>query len=584
VCKAGDRVVLWDAAQPGSLQQLPGSDARAQLSASALGDRLLVGRERELELWDVSSRIRTRAWPASSGVLTASTVSPDGRLVGSAERGGTVVVRDADRGGELARIEIGEAISSLAFSERADVLGVGGRLGSLRVWRWRETAPPQVLAGHDGTVLALSFSPTGKYLASGASDRTLRIWEVSRGAPLGDAHESTGAVAALAWSPSSRYLAYGARDKTLRLLDVTQREATLQLRGHDAEISALSFSADSRALASLSADVGLRWWSLVVPALPHQLDDPANVLSAAFTPSGELVSAGMGRHGVCLRRLPATPCETRLPTTLDQVRALAVSPGGNYLAVAGAGGPVLVWDVATRLPQHVWDVGKAELRALAFSSDSRWLAAGGTDARVRIWDLKRAKLHGTLDTAAAVHALAFRPNSDELIAAGRDGRVYFFDVTHLSGSGSFQAHGDWIFSVAFAGDGRTFVTGSGDRTLRVWRTASRAELLTLRGHTGRVLSVAVSTRESRVLSAGEDASVRVWSLDTGRQLASLRGHDGVVRTVQLSADETLAASGGDDGTIRVWPLARLNEPAARLLESAERRYRVRVSGMKLDFR
>jgi WD40 repeat protein len=156
-------------------------------------------------------------------------------------------------------------------------------------------------------------------------------------------------------------------------------------------------------------------------------------------------------------------------------------------------------------------------------------------------------------------------------------------VARLWSGGSFEAHRDWIFSVAFTGDGRAFVTASGDRTLRVWSSATRSPLLTLRGHEGRVLRVAVSAIERRVISAGEDASVRIWSLDSGRELALLKGHDGIVRDVQLSADESLVASGGDDGTIRLWPLGRLAEPGKSLLDSAERRYRVRVSGMKLDF-
>jgi WD40 repeat protein len=581
-CRAGARVTLWDARKPG-VKQITVAGPVTELALAQNGDRLLVMQAGELSLWDVPSATRSRSWPASAAGLSASAISRDARVVASADASGAVVMRDAELGQELARLAVGGAVSSLEFSERGDVLAVGGRLGSLRLWRWKEGAPPQALAGHDGTVLALAFSPTGKYLASGASDRTLRIWEVSRGAPLGNPHESAAAVSALSWSPSSRYLAYGSRDKRLRVLDVTQRGATLQLRGHDAEVSALRFSADSRALASVSSDVGLRWWSLVAPALPPQLNDPANVLSLALTPSSELFSAGLGKHGVCLRRLPGQACETRLPTDVDHVRALTVSPSGKLLVVAGTGGRLFVWDVATRLPLHVWDVEKAELRALAFSSDSRWLAAAGTDVRVRVWDMAQARLHGTFASPTPVHALAFRPGSDELVSVGRDGRVHFWSVERLWSGGSFEAHPDWIFGVAFTGDGRAFVTASGDRTLRVWSTATRSPLLALRGHEGRVLRVAVAGKERRVVSAGEDASVRIWSLDSGRELALLKGHDGVVRDVQLSADESLVASGGDDGTIRLWPLARLAEPGSSLLDSAERRYRVRVSGMKLDF-
>ncbi|HMJ13728.1 MAG TPA: WD40 repeat domain-containing serine/threonine-protein kinase, partial [Polyangiaceae bacterium] len=582
-CRARDGLALWAEERPGMLEHVTLGSAPVQLSSSRAGERLLVAHEAALALWDPDNKTEIRNFATQGAALTSAALAPNGRVAASADARGAIVVWDADTGRELNRLEAHETITSLAFSAQGDTLAAGARLGNLRIWRFRESKPARVLTGHEGTVLAVQFSPTGKYLASGASDRTLRIWETSTGAALGSAQESSGAVSALAWSPSSRYLAFASQDKALRLLDVTQRGAALQLRGHDSEISALGFSADSQRLAAVSSDLGLRWWSLAAPAVPFQLSESANVLSLAFAPSGELVSAGLGKYGVCLRRLPAPVCEARLPADIDQVRALAVSPNGKLLVVAGSGGRIFVWDVASRLPLHVFDAGRGELRSLAFSSDSRWLAAGGTDARVRVWDMARAEIHGTFDAASPVHSVVFRPGTGELVSAGRDGRVSFWDVAGRRATGSFEAHSDWIFSVAFSADGKWLVTGSADRRVNVWNAATRARQFSLVGHEGRVLSVAVSSK-GQIVSAGEDASVRIWSLGDGRELAVLEGHDGPVRSVRISPSAALVASGSDDGTLRLWSLARLAEPAGALLVRAEQRHHGRINGMKLDFR
>jgi WD40 repeat protein len=75
-----------------------------------------------------------------------------------------------------------------------------------------------------------------------------------------------------------------------------------------------------------------------------------------------------------------------------------------------------------------------------------------------------------------------------------------------------------VNSVALSGDGRTAVSGSEDRKVRVWDlVAGRCSAL-LEGHTGGVGSVALSGDGRTAVSASEDRTVRVWDLGTGRCL------------------------------------------------------------------
>jgi tetratricopeptide (TPR) repeat protein len=64
--------------------------------------------------------------------------------------------------------------------------------------------------------------------------------------------------------------------------------------------------------------------------------------------------------------------------------------------------------------------------------------------------------------------------------------------------------------VAFSPDGRRLASASNDQTVRVWDAATGKELLTLKGHTGRVFSVSFSPDGRRLASAGFDRTVRVW--------------------------------------------------------------------------
>ena len=63
-----------------------------------------------------------------------------------------------------------------------------------------------------------------------------------------------------------------------------------------------------------------------------------------------------------------------------------------------------------------------------------------------------------------------------------------------------------------------------------------SDLLTLKGHTDRVTSVAYSPDGKRLASGSGDKTVKVWDLQTGQELLTFKGHTGGVWTVAFSPD------------------------------------------------
>jgi len=81
---------------------------------------------------------------------------------------------------------------------------------------------------------------------------------------------------------------------------------------------------------------------------------------------------------------------------------------------------------------------------------------------------------------------------------------------------------------------------------------STAERAVLYGHDGRIMSVMESPNGRRIVSGSCDRTVRVWDAETGAELAVLRGHEGDVLLVAFSPDGRRIVSGSADGTIRSW--------------------------------
>jgi WD40 repeat protein len=99
-----------------------------------------------------------------------------------------------------------------------------------------------------------------------------------------------------------------------------------------------------------------------------------------------------------------------------------------------------------------------------------------------------------------------------------------------------QGHDDFVFSVAFSPDGSKIVSGSRDKTIRVWDASTGVEMLPhLQGHRSGVTSVAFSPNGSKIVSGSYDRTIRVWDASTGvEMLTPLQGHDSDINSVAFS--------------------------------------------------
>jgi len=118
----------------------------------------------------------------------------------------------------------------------------------------------------------------------------------------------------------------------------------------------------------------------------------------------------------------------------------------------------------------------------------------------------------------------------------------------------FEGHGGSVTCVAVLPDGRCALTGSEDKTLRLWNIDSGAALRALEGHEGSVTCVAVLADGRHALSGSEDNTLRLWDIESGGQLRRFEGHEGPVTSVAVLPDGRRALSGSKDNTLRLWDI------------------------------
>ena len=144
------------------------------------------------------------------------------------------------------------------------------------------------------------------------------------------------------------------------------------------------------------------------------------------------------------------------------------------------------------------------------------------------------------------------------MSGSNDRSVRVWDVSKGVELRVLEGHTRLVYSVAFSSNDMQIVSGSMDGSVRVWDVSTGVELKVLKGHTRSVNSVAFSSDGTQIVSGSNDNSVRVWDASTGVELKELKGHTGKVNSVAFSNDGTKVVSGSDDNSVRVWDVSMID--------------------------
>lgn len=474
----------------------------------------------------------------------------------------------------------GAPVLSLAMSPdgryAAGSYGIWGidQVEPVRVWDTESNKLLWELNGHSGCVHSVNFSPDGSCLISsaavwGSADHKkgrrggVKVWNLADGTPR-LALDNVSAVASC-YLPDGKSILVGTDTGEIIQYDSNTGEKIRRFIGHSRSILDLAMNSQGDYFASTAKDFSLRLWNLKTGQLMNNLKLSVDPFQVDWSPNGKQLVVG-GWSG---EFLSYEVSNTSLRALGIQIRKglpiVKYSPDGQYLVTAVFGEGADLKDTQRTEVLQRFHGHNGNIRAVAFDGAGSKLATGGSDGCIQVWDLTKPERSITKASTngPSVAAIASNPARPEIAIALKNNehrgdsvkqlpRIELRNPTTMKLIRELDGHSDWITCIDYRSDGTQLISGSADKSVRLWDVATGNQSQEWIGHEHPIVGVAIFDQDKKAVSVDQQGLFKVWSLASGSLELEWHMSNETVTSMSCCANRSILAVGTASGSVSIW--------------------------------
>ena len=194
----------------------------------------------------------------------------------------------------------------------------------------------------------------------------------------------------------------------------------------------------------------------------------------------------------------------------------------------------------------------------SFAIKDNILASASDDNTISLWNIETGKQIYSFYNPQEVQAVAI--NERIIAGAGFDKTITSWQLDNKNLDRTFSnkelhsySHENVIYALILSNKGDLLISGSADRTIKVWNSITGILKFTLRGHTGSVRTLAISPCDRFLISGSADGTIRIWDLATSLTkpyIIDECSHE--VTAITITPDSKYFISAAKNNYLKMW--------------------------------
>ncbi len=143
------------------------------------------------------------------------------------------------------------------------------------------------------------------------------------------------------------------------------------------------------------------------------------------------------------------------------------------------------------------------------------IVACSKDGHISIWDLNELKVNEYIEiTDFSLRQIALHPNKTWIALASSDANVYIYDLIAKKTIKSWKAHSQSVFGLEFINDGKDLISIGKDAYIKKWNLESFETYYEVPAHVQAINSLIIVPNKNYFITGSMDKTIKIWRKDT----------------------------------------------------------------------